>query len=293
MFKNIIKKDKDPVVKKYNQRLKWRKRLLRLIMLVSLIFCIFMSVDVLMNRFSNMIQPQINRAIVQVAKLLPQLESNENAVREVYAQILKSREKLVGSEYADFYDGELDEVLSGSLSWMERITKLKVGRDGYVFVVSKSDGTVLAHPVDEIVGNRVLTNEELITDKAEMGEENTENQTDNFADIDIEDLAPDTAPENLDRNYRVFIPYSEKDILGLDAISNLTVGSIASYKDTYIICGIGFREMFEYLFNGLVIVLVPLVLIWVFIRYICFHFDSKKMSAKALRPKLFAYSVIF
>ena len=163
MFKNIIKKDKEPVVKKYNQRLKWRKRLLRLIMLVSLIFCIFMSVVVLMNRFSNMIQPQINRAIVQVAKLLPQLESNENAVREVYAQILKSREKLIGSEYADFYDDELDEVLSGSLSWMERITKLKVGRDGYVFVV------------DEIVGNRVLTDAELITDKAEMGEENIEN----------------------------------------------------------------------------------------------------------------------
>ena len=175
MFKNIIKKDKEPVVKKYNQRLKWRKRLLRLIMLVSLIFCIFMSVVVLFNRFSNMIQPQINRAIVQVAKLLPQLESNENAVREVYAQILKSREKLIGSEYADFYDDELDEVLSGSLSWMERITKLKVGRDGYVFVVSKSDGTVLAHPVDEIVGNRVLTDAELITDKAEMGEENIEN----------------------------------------------------------------------------------------------------------------------
>lgn len=278
---------KDPAEKKYIKNLKLRKRLLYLIMIVGLIVSIAVTVYALMNRFEEITMPQINRAIVQVSKLLPQLESNENAVREVYEQMFRSRKEILGDN-AGMLGGDITELLSGSLSWMERITKLKVGRDGYVFVVSKKDGRVLAHPDSRKIGRRVTAgneNEKLVyLDDARSA--------DQFSDISVESIDPDASAEDLNISYRVMIPYEEGGIFNPEDIGDITIGSVASYKDTYIIFGISFMEMFVYMFNGLVILLVPLVLIWVFIRYVSFHFDSRTESEKALRPKLFAYSVI-
>ncbi len=278
---------KDFAEKKYSKKLRSKKRLLRLIMLAGLIVSVIMTVDALMNRFGENTKPQISRAIVQVSKLLPQLESNENAVREVYEQMLKSRQAILGDDAA-MLSGDIDELLSGSLSWMERITKIKVGRDGYVFVVSKKDGTVIAHPDSGKVGRRVTAGGEA---KEFVDSDDTQN-ADKFADISVESIDPDVSPEELDISCRIIIPYGEDGMLNPEDINDITIGSVASYKDTYIICGIGFLEMFGYMAGGLALVLVPLVLIWVFVRYVCFHFDSRRESAKALRPKLFAYSVI-
>ncbi|MBR4320620.1 MAG: mechanosensitive ion channel, partial [Oscillospiraceae bacterium] len=208
------------------------------------------------------------------------LESNENAVLDVYEQMQESRKNLKTK-----YNGEENqnakentENIIRSLSWMERITNLKVGRDGQVVVVSKQDSTILAHSNSHLVGLQAY-----ISTKTESEKKNSLLPEDDIADVAIEDITSDVK-----FNYHFLIP----EITRLYGLKNAMICYVASYEDTYIICGITLKEFFSMNATGLFISLIVLILMWIFVKYVCLHLESRLEEKKTLQPKLFAYSVI-
>ena len=285
----MSKRKKSPKIKP-DKRLRRKKWLMRLIILVCFILSLVSSIYICLDRAFNTIVPQIARAMVQVATVLPQLESNENSLREVYEQMKASREALTGQEIEESDEG-IQKILEGPLSWMERITGFKVGRDGYVMIVSKADGTILAHPDDDMVGTKLGSIFSVATPEGE-----TMSEFQGQADLSIENIGPDASVEDLIINYHVIFPLEAQDKQDLNSklrmLRSITLGCVASYRDTYIICGIGTVEFLGYVFEGVLISLILFVLMWLFAKYVRYHLEYLGESAKSLRPKLFAFSVI-
>ena len=74
--------------------------------------------------------------MIQVAQIIPQLEESEAALRKVCDQMMSSWERISDDgllEEDDYYipdtEAKLELFVSATLSWMDRVTKLKVGRD--------------------------------------------------------------------------------------------------------------------------------------------------------------------
>ena len=72
--------------KKYKRQILWRKLRLYAVLLLASVLVLILSVALLDKNYTTRLKPQINRAVIQVAKLLPQLEQNEDALREAYAR---------------------------------------------------------------------------------------------------------------------------------------------------------------------------------------------------------------
>ena len=97
----------------------------------------FMSYVFIEQDLEQRITPQVERAVVQVSKLLPQLEENEQAVREAYEKLDKKRQTTYSKndEILDDYqrkNGDVEKIIDKTLSWMNRVIKLRVGRQGHV-----------------------------------------------------------------------------------------------------------------------------------------------------------------
>ena len=149
---------KNDAEKKYKRQILRRKLRLYAVLLLASVLVLILSVALLDRNYTTRLEPQINRAVIQVAKLLPQLEQNEEALREAYAQMTGSWEELLSHDVfseADFTlpnEAMLEEIVGDTLSWMNRVTKLKVGRDGFMLVVDKETSRILAHPNENYVG---------------------------------------------------------------------------------------------------------------------------------------------
>ena len=59
-------------------------------LILSFILVLALSTATFASNYSNRIKPQVNRAVIQVARLLPQLAQNEATLREAYDQMLQS-----------------------------------------------------------------------------------------------------------------------------------------------------------------------------------------------------------
>jgi small conductance mechanosensitive channel len=261
---------------------------LLLILLTGIIA--FMSFSFYNDDLEERLHPQIVRALIQVSKILPQLEENEQAIRDINDDLEKKRQNFLNENEEDLEDiddpGETEEdvetVINNTLSWMNRITKLRVGREGHVMVISQDDYTILAHPEDKYVGQMLylVDNEdfdiEAIPDLGEIGGR----------------LSKDDIPEEL----HLFIPVSvyDMDIDQLfDALEAGIIGSVFAYKDTYILCGVTLREGLIYVvirtfFTTLFFFLIG----WVLVRYSGFALLWHKDGKTVFRRKLVSYCII-
>ena len=89
---------KSDAEKRYGRKLRLRKLRLYAVLLFSSVLVLLLSIRLLDNSNSARLEPQIDRAVVQVAKLLPQLEQNEEALREAYRQMTESWEELLSHD---------------------------------------------------------------------------------------------------------------------------------------------------------------------------------------------------
>ncbi|MCR5402294.1 MAG: hypothetical protein K6E91_00530 [Butyrivibrio sp.] len=231
----------------------------------------------------------MNRAIIQVSKILPQLEENENAIRQISENLEKSRQTVYKNNpeelkaAADDKSEDVESVIDKTLSWMNRITRLRVGRNGHVMVVSKDDLTILAHPDERCVGKRLRI----------LGEAAKKINL-----PDLEELKGNIKESDISDDYIYFIPAT---ILGRNEdpenrVSPLDQGLIGTaflYKDTCILCGVSLRDVIYFVTSScLISTLIFFCIGWVLVCYIGFALEYHKEAHKIFANKLLSYSVI-
>ena len=273
--------------KQYRHRLTWKKVILYLAWFASVVAVFFVSFNVFETDYQSRIQPQINCAVIQVAKLLPQMEQNEATLRDSYNQMIQSWENILksddfsisGSFSRNWTDASFEELVGDTLSWLNRVTKLKVGRDGLVAVVSKETGRIVAHPDEKLVG----------------GEFYIEEDPDSKASVivSIEAINALASPDDLKISYGMLLPHgSDFDRLGkLEQFTatwkQAIFGSAISYGDFYIVCGVPAIEFItSVILNALLITAIYLVAMWFFVHWICLEMDARRETAKSMRNKL-------
>ena len=273
--------------KRYRHRLTWKKVFLYLAWFASGVAMFAISFGVFETDYENRVKPQIDRAVVQVAQLLPQMEQNEAALREAYDQMIQSWENILksdefsisGSISRNRTDATFEDVVGDTLSWLNRVTKLKVGRDGLVAVISKETGQIVAHPDAKMVGDEFLIAED---------SESAEN-----IGISIEDINAQAAADKLNIGYGLLLPqgknYAVTSRLEWILVSYMKgiFGSALSYGEYYIICGVPVREFVEsVMVNTLLITAIYMVAMWLFVHWICLEMDARRESARSMRNKL-------
>ncbi len=266
-----------------SQNIQKTKRLFYLLLAAVTVIFACLSYVFFLNDLESRTLPQVRRAMVQVSELLPQLERNEQAVREVYDNLERSR-RLVYQNNEDTLEQQgkggvdADTIIDHTLSWMNRVTMLRVGRRGHVIVISQDDQTILAHPDEQFVGEVLRP----------VG----------FVNMDaIQDIS-ELEKENGQERFHAFFPASffREGInpARLYAAADAGVfGTAFAYKDTYILCGVTLFEATAFLFvRTFFTTLIFFVIAWVFVRYIVFSLSWGKEDLKHFRSKLTVYSVL-
>lgn len=290
----------------YDRRLRRLKAWLYAIPVLAFLGCVMLSSALFSQQFEYSIMPQIRHAIIEMAQVLPDLEADEAAVRKAYETMVDSRRQIMesGMPVSRAYDTDRDGVeaiISDNLSWMARMTDLKVGHDGAVIVVSRKDGTILAHPDSAYEGQELMVYRFLSKPESFLEEvvEEVENSDAMVAieDIDIdgvslEDIGSSIYSDDFSLKHMAVIPKNANTIRGM--LDGMLDACIVSYKDTYIVCGIGLPELLSYLSRGISISVMIGLALWVFVKYICLQLERRALDFHSLRNKLLAYgSLLF
>lgn len=278
---------KNDAEKKYKRQILRRKLRLYAVLLLASVLVLILSIALLDKNYTTRLEPQIDRAVIQVAKLLPQLEQNEEALREAYAQMTESWEELLSHDVfseADFTlpdEAELEKISGETLSWMNRVTKLKVGRDGFMLVVDKETSRILAHPDENYVGRLFQPFDQIAEDGV----------------VAIKSINRWTKPENLNLSLGIMEPYKlainrVHTFQGfIDYLRMSLIGCVMDYGDAYIVCGVPILEWASYIIgNALAFTLVFVILMWLLIKWISLVTDSRRETVKSLRLKLICYA---
>ncbi|MBE5847992.1 MAG: mechanosensitive ion channel family protein [Lachnospiraceae bacterium] len=233
-----------------------------LLAILTVVFAVF-SLQFYASDLESRINPQIGRAINQVSRLLPQLEENEKALHEILS---------------DPQTG-IDE----SLSWMNRVINLRVGRKGHMIVVAQKDFSILAHSDARFIGEKL---------HLAVGNLNME-------DIpNLEDQSGNVTEKMKAGQFHLFLPNSyfrqnqenEQYYTVLDAGA---YGAIFSYKDTFIICGVTPWETLSFVvFRCILSTLLFFAIAWVFVCYIGFAYEWHKEEYRAFCAKLRTYAIL-
>ena len=274
--------------KKYRKKILLRKLLLYLVLIISFFAVLIKNVDIYSENYKVILKPQICRAVIQVAQIIPQLEESESALREVCDQMNNSWDRIAADGILDESDynipdtrSKLEQFIGETLSWMDRVTRLKVGRDGSVVVLDKDTMTVIAHPNENMLGIHLEPNEKLTKENV----------------VDLRSVTPKTKAEDLEANFNVFenVP-PEEDFASFfefdDYMSKSLYGCIMEYGDYYIICGISLYERLSFLANAAIVTVILFILIWLIIKWICLVLDRRCETPRSMRNKLIAYSLI-
>ncbi len=122
--------------KKYRKHIRIRKILLYAVLVVSFFVVLVKNFGIYKANYKERLMPQIRRAVIQVAQIIPQLEESEAALRKVCDQMMNSWDRMAADgllQEGDYYipdtEAKLEQFVGSTLSWMDRVTKLKVGRD--------------------------------------------------------------------------------------------------------------------------------------------------------------------
>lgn len=259
-----------------------------ILVLATLVFA-YISMILYFDDLEDRVIPQVNRAMIQVSKILPQLQENEEALREVNANLEESRKTVYKNNsdaISNSIEGEdVETVINNTLSWMNRVTGLRVGREGHVVVISGEDFSILAHPDERFIGDGLYPVDEGI-------------DTDDIPDI--EDLNPDLIEKGDNDNFHMFLPESilnlkEKGMkLDLfDVMDTGILGSVFAYRDTYIICGVTLGEVLSYvILRCIITTLIFFAVGWVFVRYAGFSLAWHKDEKKTFGRKILSYAAL-
>ena len=245
--------------------------------------CALLSLQFFDDELETRTMPQVMRAVDQVSRLLPQLEKNEEAVREMNEHFINSRRKVYQNNEGTFktrysYAENAETIIDHTLSWMNRVTMLRVGRKGHLIVISQEDYTILAHPDQKFVGEKLYP----------------------VGPVDMDSI-PDileSGGDLISDDFRIFFPSSFFTAdMGPDRLREAAdagiYGTVFAYKDTYILCGTTVFEGLSFIFvRSIFTTLIFFVVAWVFIRYIGFSLNWQKSGWKELRSKLISYSLI-
>lgn len=279
----------------FEKSLKRKKRLLYFVLLLTFFFLSKYSISTLSKNKDEQIKPEIDRAVLQISGFMPQLQSNEKALRDTYIMMEKSRKaaaRIDESAVETASDDQIDveELIDGTLSWIQRVTKFKVGRDGTVMVVSKEDGTILAHPEEEYVGKTISALTE-------------DSQADFIGTFEIPELDgirvnQDGSIDNLPLG--LIVPNLEEVVQDFtfdqvleNLLQNYLYGTVISYKDVYIICGIPLMEYIEdCLLLGVYVSFIIIVILWVFVKYILFLLEARREGRRALFSRLLTVTAL-
>ena len=291
------KKKKPPLTaeqRRYRFKLGCKKFFLYLTWIAASVAMFVTAYRLFDTNCAERVNPQIDRAIVQIADLLPQMEKNEKALRDAYGKMRKSWEEVLGSNdfsslnkvAFDKIDVSFEEVVGSTLSWLNRVTKFKVGQDGMVAVISKDDGKIVAHPDESLVGGKFI----LIQDP--------DSEDSNV--IPVESAAELASSGELASHYSLMFPHGDTAAtestvldLGIQAIINGIYGGALAYDDYYILCGISAREFILSVWaSASLVTLIFVVLMWLFVRWICLVMDTHKEPLKTMRNKLFSYTAL-
>ena len=77
-----------PEQKKYGMKMRRRKTGLYAVLILSFLIALVISTLLFLGTYARILMPQIGRAMIQVSRLLPQLEKNEAMLRESYDQMI-------------------------------------------------------------------------------------------------------------------------------------------------------------------------------------------------------------
>ena len=279
--------------RRYRHRLTWKKVFLYLAWFASAVAMFVISFGVFETDYENRVKPQIKRAVIQVAQLLPQMEQNEAALRDAYNQMVQSWENILksdefsisGSISRNRTDSTFEDVVGDTLSWLNRVTKLKVGRDGLVAVIQKETGKIVAHPDERLVGDEFLIAED-------------PESADNII-ISIDQINAQTEADGIDIGYGLLLPYGKNFNVTrklewiLVSYMKGIFGSALSYGDYYIVCGVPLREFVEsVMINTLLITAIFMVAMWLFVHWICLEMDARRETAKSMRNRLITISAL-
>ena len=274
---------------KYDKMIKLRKIGLYAVLFAAFVIVIIRSTSVFVKNNEKRLEPQVARAVVQVANLLPKLEQNEAALRNAYTRMMESWNTvqkvglLQDLSYTPDDTNTIEQLIDNALSWSNRVTRLKVGRDGYMIVVDKATGRIISHPDESIEGLDLYDFSEITEDEI----------------VDLDTIGPKTKADDLDLPIVQIWPeldyYEEAPSVKrfLSYLDLALVCSVIDYNDTYIICGIPMTELLSYIFgNALLFSVFYLVMMWLLVKWICLVMNFKRDTAKTLRPRLISYSII-
>lgn len=269
----------------FQQRVRRKKICLYVLLALGSVAMALFAVRIFSGALEKRLNSQVQQAAVQVAQAVPQLEQNEQALNAAYDRMAVSWQKLASSGAVN-YEFDMDEdreafdqLVDETLSWKNQVTNLTVGASGYVMVLDKKTGEVLAHPDERCVGLTYVPGKAFSFDNA----------------IRVSDIKNGTQASDVNPAFMVVIP-AELQGFGLLHLSSTgellekgLFGSAIDYGNTYIVCGVPLSELASYIALHAVTFLVFFVaLMWLLIRWLCLVMDAREETAASLRPKLFS-----
>lgn len=273
----------------FKKKIFLRKLLLYVVLIVAFLISLIRNIYVQSSQYELSLDPQIDRAVIQIAKIIPQLERGEEALWHIWEGVLDSWKSieddglLEGSDYTiPDKETELEQFARKNLSWMDMITMIKVGRDGGVVVLDKETMTVIAHPDKDALGIQLVPHDPMTKDNV----------------VDLDTIIADSGTEDLQAQFNLFTPRNPKNerLWELPDISDYLFRSVygcaMEYDDYYIICGISLYERISFLGIAFLTTVIVFILIWIIVRWICFVIDARSENEKSMRAKLIAYSLI-
>ena len=283
------RQSKSTAEKEYRSKLRSRRTRQYLVLVVFSLITLFLSAVIFIKGDIRKLQPQINCAVKQLSELIPRLEDREAALRGAYDKMADSLENILTSDVLSgkgytVERSSLDEVILQNLSWMDCVTSLRVGRDGYMFVVDKNTDRILAHPQKEAVGRKYFTSDDLSEGSV----------------ISLSGITADMTADDLDPSLGVMDPMDSdgdrKSSIIDEALADLritVIGVVVDYGDTYIVCGIPITELLTgVLSRALVFSVFFIIFVWLFVKWICLVTESRRETVRSFRTKLVSHAVI-
>ena len=283
----------------YEKKLFWRKARMYAVWALTFIACLIVSLSAFNKRFLEINDPQIKGAYVQIAKLLPTLETNEASLYGTYALLSQSREEakkmditLSPDTLASSRSGP--DTLEGNYV-AQRITRLAVGHDGLVAVVMKDTGEIVAHPNESEIGKTLMVCPIIGGDII-----NTEGRTlatsvvnyKGIPDLDLSRFANESTARSVKLRRLILFSGDGEKVELASALSAMLFGSIVPYGDYYIVCGIDMWEYLLYMSRAVFISVIACAVLWLFVHYIALMLEKHEQNGKDLRRQLIAYSLV-
>lgn len=232
---------------------------------------------------SEVYSPQINRAVIQITEILPELESAESTLRDCYQNIETNRKQFLSYRQIDEnreYKTEIesiDELVDETLSWTDRITCLKIGESGGAFVI-QNDGTIIAHRDQELVGKKMDLFDK---DYPVLGNV-----------VDFNELRDD--PEKVKDAITSEFITPLMDIDGtFDYLEVCYFGTVIKYGEYYIICGVSLEEFRQYILVLAMSMWIGVaVAFWIMFRYINMYMSKKEGNVREITLRFVSVALV-